>query len=128
MIRIIFALHNQDQHLCSRLSDFGKTYLLCICVPSSAELCAESGQFSSFVLLYVQQLLRAGMPQRRIPYVLGALVNGLGVRCAQGEGAAVGEGDELGEGVGALWPLEQSRVPHLGRWPKLGLQRLAEST
>lgn len=29
-------------------------------------------------------------------------------------GAAVGEGDELGEGVGALGPAEEGRVPALG--------------
>lgn len=31
-----------------------------------------------------------------------------------GVGAAVGEGDELGEGVGAFGPPEEGRVPALG--------------
>lgn len=31
-----------------------------------------------------------------------------------GVGAAVGEGDELGEGVGALGPADEGRVPALG--------------
>jgi hypothetical protein len=56
-----------------------RTHLLGVCVPASAELCTESGQSSCLVLLHVQQLLRAGIPQWRIPYVFRALVYGLRV-------------------------------------------------
>jgi hypothetical protein len=127
MVSILFALHKQCQYVCRNLPASFEWHLLRIRVPSSAELCAESRQFSSLVL-HIQQLLRARVPQRRIPYALCALVYWLGVRCAQCEGAAVGEGNELCEGVGALQSLEQGRVPYLGRLPGLKLQSVSEST
>jgi hypothetical protein len=61
------------------------------------------------------------MPQWRIPYVFRALVDGLRIRCAQREGAPVGQGYELGEGVGAFRALEQRRVADLGGLPHLRL-------
>ncbi|KAL9112214.1 MAG: hypothetical protein Q9187_007810, partial [Circinaria calcarea] len=47
---------------------------------------------------------------QRVARVLGRRVDGQRGRGAVGVGAAVGEGDELGEGVGPLGPAEERGV------------------
>ena len=54
------------------------------------------------ILLHIQQFLTARVPQDVVFRVARGLVDGLRRRGAVGEGRAVGERDELREGVGAL--------------------------
>jgi hypothetical protein len=96
-------------------------YLLRICIPTPTELRSESSQSSCLILLHIQQLLRAGIPERRVPYVFRALIYGLRVRRAQCEGAAIGQSYELCEGVGAFRSLEKRRMSNLGSLPYLRL-------
>lgn len=49
-----------------------------------------------------------------VPRVFGGFVDGLWGGGAREVGAAVGEGDHLGEGVGSMWPAQQRGVSFLG--------------
>lgn len=104
----------------------GSTYLLPFTIPPCAELGSEGGQFARLVLLDVQQLLTAGVPQRVVPDVLGALEDGLRAGRAQREGGAVGQGDELCECVGPLGAAQEGRVAHLLRLAGVGRDGGAE--
>ena len=79
-------------------------------IPAPAEFTPEGPQPAGLVLLDIQQFLTRRVPQRRVARVLGRLVDGHRGRGAVGVGAAVGEGDELGEGVGALGAAEEGGV------------------
>ena len=100
-------------------ADYGHclTDLLALAIPSCTELGSESRQFTGLILLYVQQLLTAWIPERVVSDVLRALENRLGVCCAQSECRAVGQLDELCKCVGSLGSAQESRVAHLLRVP-----------
>lgn len=96
----------------------GEKYLLKILsnlrIPSTTKLCSESAQTTSFVLLDVHQLLTARIPDWMVSNVLCTAIDRRWRRGAVQVCAAVGEGDELGEGVGPLWSPQQRRVATLG--------------
>jgi hypothetical protein len=92
-------------------------------VPPPTIFRSERGQLPCFVLFYVEQLLGAWIPQRRIPGILCALVHGYRGCGAVHKSAAVAEGDELGKCIGALRAAEERRVSDLAVGVVLGLRR-----
>lgn len=76
-------------------------------IPTTTETTSESLQTTSLVLFDVQQLLTAGVPEWVVADILCAAVDGLRAGGALDEGAAVGQSDELGEGVWSLGAAHQ---------------------
>jgi len=76
-------------------------------IPTATETTSESLQTTSLILFNVQQLLTARVPERVVAHVLCAAVYGLRAGGALDKSAAVGQSDELGEGVWALGAAHQ---------------------
>lgn len=95
------------------------TYLLrpihtrTLSIPPPPKLGPKRRQLARLVLLNIQQLLATRVPQRRVANVLCGSVDGLRVRRAQCEGRAVGERDQLREGVRPLGAPQKRCVPDL---------------
>lgn len=82
-------------------------------IPTTTKAASKPLQAAGLVLFNIQQLLRAGVPQRRVAHVLCGAQNGGGRGGALGEGGAVGQGDELGEGIGALGTAQEGGMARL---------------
>ena len=91
-------------------------------IPAPSKLLSESPQAPRLILLDIQQLLRTGVPQRRVSYILGAFVHWHGIGRSVYECGAIRERYELREGVGAFRTPEEGCVPDLvnGRWRDYG--------
>ena len=97
--------------------DGSRTYLFrasnSLSIPTTTETTSKSLQTTSFILFNVQQLLTAGVPERVVADVFCAAVYGLRAGGALDKGAAVGESDELGEGVWSLGAAHQRGMADL---------------
>jgi hypothetical protein len=106
----LFALY-QDQPSTLHYMPISHSYLFSI--PTPPKLGSERRQLPRLVLFYIQQLVTRGIPHWRVSYVLCGFVDGHGRGRPVEKGAAIAEGDELCEGVGALRAAEESRVSDL---------------
>lgn len=82
-------------------------------IPAATELGAEGSEPAGLVLLDVHQLAGRRVPEETVARVAGGAVDGGGRGGAVREGAAVGQRDELREGVGPLGPAQQRGVSAL---------------
>lgn len=83
-------------------------------IEAAAETRSESSESTSLIVLNVHKLAARRVPQERVAGITRRAVHRHGRGGAVGERAAVGERDELGEGVGALRAAEKGSVSALG--------------
>lgn len=82
-------------------------------IPSPSKFLPESPQPAGLIRFDVQELLGRRVPESGVTGVFRGGVDGGGGGGALGVGAAVGKGDELGEGVGTFGAADQGCVTEL---------------